>query len=113
MSPQQQNNRNLGDNASANVGPRMGFSFPTLATTPIGPMYDPLAEWETNVSPRDNPVTDFLFEIVAIENPTMKGTSGIKSTQKTSTEKKSTQKQHAAHNKSTEKKPAQKKQKTK
>ncbi|OBT97154.1 hypothetical protein VE01_04842 [Pseudogymnoascus verrucosus] len=113
MPSQQQNNKYPGSNAPYIAGLSTGFSLDTLATAPLGPTYDRLAEWADNTSTRDNPVTDFLFEIVPVENPTEKGTSGKKSTQKKSTNKKSTQRQDAAHNKSTEKKPTQKKQKTK
>ncbi|OBT84642.1 hypothetical protein VE02_07068 [Pseudogymnoascus sp. 03VT05] len=90
------------------------FSLATIGNASVGPIYDPLAQWAANTFTRDNPVTDFLFEIGPVENPTEKGpTSEKKTTRKKSTEKKSTQKQQAAHNKSTEKKPAHKKPKTK
>ncbi|OBT54235.1 hypothetical protein VE04_10312 [Pseudogymnoascus sp. 24MN13] len=112
MPSQQQNNENPGSNNPYTAGYSTGFSVATLGTVPLGHTYDPLAQWEANVS-WDNPITDFLFEIVPAENPTEKGASGKKSTQKKSTEKKSTQKQQATHSKPTESKPAQKKPKTK
>ncbi|OBT75452.1 hypothetical protein VF21_05731 [Pseudogymnoascus sp. 05NY08] len=107
MPSQKQNNGKSGSNVPYNPGPSTSFSLATIGTASVGPNYDPLAQWAASTFTRDNPVTDFLFEIGPVENPTEKGTSRKKSTQK------KTEKQHAAHNKSTEKKPAHKKLKTK
>ncbi|OBT60799.1 hypothetical protein VE03_09892 [Pseudogymnoascus sp. 23342-1-I1] len=83
MSSQQQNTENSGGNASVNAKSIMGFPLASLATTPLGPTYNPLAEWEANVSRRDNPRTDFLFESGgAVENPTQEKRAKKKSTPK-------------------------------
>ncbi|KFZ18334.1 hypothetical protein V502_04147 [Pseudogymnoascus sp. VKM F-4520 (FW-2644)] len=100
MSSQQQNIGNTGGNASANAEASTKFSYAALATTPLGPTYNPFAEWEANVSRRDNPMTDFLFESVAVEEPAQ-----TESTQKKSTQKKSTAQKKPAEKKSTQKKP--------
>ena len=38
-----------------------------LAAGPLVPPHYPLVEWSINVSRRDNPVTDFLFEFITVE----------------------------------------------
>ncbi|KFY53316.1 hypothetical protein V496_07709 [Pseudogymnoascus sp. VKM F-4515 (FW-2607)] len=105
MSSQKQNTGNPGGNGSANAGPSTAFSLATLAAAPLGPAYNPVGEWEANVSRRDNLVTDFLFESATVD----------KSTIKKSTQKKSTPKKRAApaQEKSSDKKSTDKKPKTK
>jgi hypothetical protein len=46
------------------------FSLAILAAAPLGPSHYPLVEWSTNISRRDNPLTDFLFEFIPVEKPT-------------------------------------------
>ena len=89
----------------------LSISLSTVATAPLGPPYDPLAEWVANTSRRDNPIMDSLFDFGPVENPTGNEPSHHKSTQKKTTQKKSTQKQ-PAQNKSDQGEPAQKKPKT-
>ncbi|KFZ01501.1 hypothetical protein V500_00737 [Pseudogymnoascus sp. VKM F-4518 (FW-2643)] len=67
MSPQQQNNGNRGVNTSRNAPSSIAFSLATLAAGPLVPPHYPLIDWLTNVSRRDNPVTDFLFEFIPVE----------------------------------------------
>ncbi|KFZ18361.1 hypothetical protein V502_04128 [Pseudogymnoascus sp. VKM F-4520 (FW-2644)] len=100
MPSQQKNNGNRGENVPSNGGPSMGFFYATLATAPLGPTYNSMAEWEANVSRRDNPITDFLFESVAVEEPAQ-----TEFPQKKSTQKKSTTQKKPAEKKSTQKKP--------
>ncbi|KFY05156.1 hypothetical protein O988_00218 [Pseudogymnoascus sp. VKM F-3808] len=72
MSPQQHIHRNGGGSTSGNAGPSMGLSLAILAAGRLGPPHYPLVEWSTNVSRGDNPVTDFLFELITVEKPTQK-----------------------------------------
>jgi hypothetical protein len=67
------------------------FSLASLATATLGPSHDSLAEWAANVSRRDNPISDFLFEF-EFEKPIQKEPAQKKPTQKKSTQKKTAQK---------------------
>ncbi|KFY23500.1 hypothetical protein V493_05829 [Pseudogymnoascus sp. VKM F-4281 (FW-2241)] len=92
MSSQQQNSVNSGRNVPSSAGPSTGFSLDTLSTAPLGPTYNPFAEWESNTSRRDNPITDFLFDCTAVDEPTQKESGQKTMTEKKPTSKKSTQK---------------------
>ncbi|KFY99120.1 hypothetical protein V500_01453 [Pseudogymnoascus sp. VKM F-4518 (FW-2643)] len=72
MSPQQQNNGNERDQTSYNAGPSMGFSLAILTASPLDPPRYPLVEWLTNISRRENPVTDFLVECIPVQTVSRK-----------------------------------------
>lgn len=80
------------------------FTLASLATVPLDPPHDPLATWAANVSRRDNPIPDFLFEFDAAERATQKKPAQKKSTEKKLAQHKSITKKPALKE-STQKKP--------
>jgi hypothetical protein len=71
------------------------FTLASLATLPLDPPHDPLATWAANVSRRDNPIPDFLFEFDAAERATQKKPAQKKPTEKRLAQEKSIMKKPA------------------
>ncbi|KFY49716.1 hypothetical protein V495_00475 [Pseudogymnoascus sp. VKM F-4514 (FW-929)] len=92
MSSQQKNIVHTSGNVITNADPSISFTLASLATVPLDPPHNPLATWAANVSRRDNPIPDFLFEFDVAERVTQKKLAQKKPTEKKLAQQKSTKK---------------------